>query len=83
MRDNFEQLADIMHEELRLQTNLADTLENKLQAMRRHDTAGLEDIPGHAVAAVGMHQSIRLFYCRTARPSGNAHTSPTETSATW
>lgn len=58
MPNNFEQLADIMHEELRLQKNLADTLENKLQAMRRHDTACLEDITAREQTVVNAVQEI-------------------------
>lgn len=42
MSDDLEQLVTLMHEELHLHQNLADTLQSKLDAMRVHDTAGLE-----------------------------------------
>ena len=61
MADELGQLVMIMHEELSLHQNLGDTLQAKLQAMRSHDTAGLEAIavsdPTHGRPHKDEHQA--------------------------
>ena len=58
MPDNFVKLADLMHEELRLQKDLADTLQNKLEAMRHHDTMRLEGITVQEQAVINAVQQV-------------------------
>lgn len=58
MADVVGQLVIIMHEELILHQNLANILQAKLQAMRLHDTAGLETIAVREQAVVNAVQQI-------------------------